>query len=160
MNIVDVDEMEKNHEQKNFFDNMDEKYENKAIKTKKKNNNALKNLKAIKSKPQKEIKEPKIKIDSTFIKSTDEIIFNVLAIPMTDPDKRKIFKQKLREDKFVNNYIKEKIYNQYIQYLNNDTKFGIIYSKMYYDTYKSDSIDFNKINNEPKQEIKIESEEE
>ncbi len=160
MNIVDVDNLEMQEMKKNVISQVVKKDMSKLPPPPPK-------LYGIKHSKQKMRmppipKEPKIKIDKDFINSIDSIIYSCLSLPMKDNEKKEYFKKKLKENKFIDKYIKDKVYMNYLGYLNDDLKFGLVYGTTYYDVYKTDLLtleekDKQKPKPKPKLEIEVDN---
>lgn len=143
MSIIDVEKMEFENEQNNFFEKMDkidEETNKKISKTK-----SVPKLKTLKKKNQpfkqmqKEIKQREVE-DKEFYDSTKDSMYQLLSIPMKDPDKKKVLEDRLKNSKYLNNYVKNSIYNSYASYLNEHAKALIIYGYHYTQVYKDPKI--------------------
>jgi hypothetical protein len=90
-------------------------------------------------------------------------LVNVMAIPHTHPDKRRIFAHKLQNSQTVTNYVDQNVMFRFFNHANTHIKFGVVYGLKYLQT-NSDYSQYLKIKahnaqkaNEEPPEIETES---
>lgn len=85
----------------------------------------------INEKSKEEIKEL---LENKEIKEVKDEIVGVLALPMTIPQRRMLFHQKLRESETVSEYLNENVLFRWFNRANSHLKFGTIYGIKYLQT--------------------------
>lgn len=136
-------------------------YENQP--TKKPNNTTFK-LKTVKQNLKRVNKISKEEENELF-GSMKEGIFEVLTVPMKDPNKKPILKKKLKKSPFMNRFTKETLFFDYLSKINDKAKFALIYSYYYTTTlldlkFEEEEDKKKKGGRKKKEEIEIEEEEE
>jgi hypothetical protein len=140
---VDVDELEKNHENSSYQKELIKKIMSKRAMT-----SALapekkpKKSTVIKFKTPRMYKMPVEKVEKVNKKSEEEVfqsmkssIYEVMAIPMKPPEKKPILKKKLMDSEFMNHYLKNSLYDGYLRGINNNLKFLLVYSYHFMNTH-------------------------
>jgi hypothetical protein len=140
---VDVDELEKNHENSSYQKELIKKIMSKrAMTTALAPEKKPKKPSAIKFKTPRMYKMPVEKVEKVNKKSEEEVfqsmkssIYEVMAIPMKPPEKKPILKKKLMDSEFMNHYLKNSLYDGYLRGINNNLKFLLVYSYHFMNTH-------------------------
>ena len=139
MEFVDVDDLESKNKMQNFMSNIREKVQkrnmmNSAIQKKPA---ASKPTKVIIRKGTGQVKQLEAKIKKLTKEEEGEVFdsikivaFKGMAIPMK-ATKRDKFKRELESSKYMNNYLRNNLYSDYIDGLNQHYKAGLIYAYHY-----------------------------
>jgi hypothetical protein len=61
-------------------------------------------------------------------------LVNVMAIPHTHPDKRRLFAHKLQNSQTVTNYVDQNVMFRFFNHANSHIKFGVVYGLKYLQT--------------------------
>lgn len=134
MEIIDVDKLENDDMLANKKSSFLEKIKEKNINIAKINSSVAKIRKPTKIIVRGSVnKQP---LNAKLIKKTDDevftsvkgAIFQGLSMPMKNQEKRIILKNKLENSTFMNHYLQDCLYVDYIDKLNMHTKAGLIYA--------------------------------
>lgn len=141
MEIIDVEQLEKDNKKDNFIFSLKEKMERKKVMMEDKKAPRPKRI-VIKgmSKRQNIQQERKItkKEESEVFESVKAFIFKGLSIPMRNEKKREALSNRLQSSKYMNNYLQENLYADYIDGLNPHYKAGFIYTYHYLNVLTED----------------------
>lgn len=90
---------------------------------------------------EKLIEDEKVKeieqiLDNAEIQEVKGEFVNLLAIPHTNPVKRRIFANKLQQSRTVNNYVDNNLVLRMFNKANENLKFGVVYAIKYLETNK------------------------
>lgn len=159
MEEIDVEDMERkndsiNYQQEIIKNIVKKRIERKQYESENKPMKKINNM--IKFNKPKKIKEPKIikipdKERKEVYNSFRDSIFEVLSFPMKDPNKKPVFKEKLKNSAFMDRFTRSNIYENYIENVNDKTKFLFVYGYHYVNTMLDNEIkkiDDNKKENE------------
>ena len=94
-------------------------------------------------------------MQNTEIKEIQKEVIGILALPMTHPDKRRIFHHKLNQSETVHNYLNDNVMFRWFGKANSHFKFGTIYAMKYLQTHSEYAQYLHQVEREKAQQQQI-----
>ena len=141
MEIIDVDKLEKDNKKDNFIESLKEKMEKrKAMQGDKKaprpKRIMIKGMSRQRNAPQE--RRVTKKEETEVFDSVKSFIFKGLSMPMKNEKKREVLNNRLQSSKYMNSYLQDNLYADYIDGLNPHYKAGFIYTYHYLNVLTED----------------------
>ncbi len=150
MEEIDVSDMEDQEHNKDIIKRLVQKKKEREMMQQpaKQKKNPIMRIKMPKIMKPKLENKPKLnaKQEGEVFDSMKNSIFHILSLPMKEKEKRPILKNKLMGSEFMNAYIKNNLYMNYLSGLSDHYKAGLIYS-YHYANALMENIPANNINN-------------